>query len=140
MICGQSNTEACFLGVILLYPANFHSTDCSVLINHTTIDVTMIGCSIYGSTALVDLGRFCSFLILYTVGRTPWRGVQPVKRSPPTHRTNADKHQCFSGIRTHDLSVRAGEDGSCLRPRGHCNRLIGCSVPIKVSFGRPYSY
>jgi hypothetical protein len=26
------------------------------------------------------------------------------------------------GIRTHDPSVRAGEDGSCLRPRGHCDR------------------
>jgi hypothetical protein len=25
-----------------------------------------------------------------------------------------------SGIRTHDASVRAGEGGSCLRPRGHC--------------------
>jgi hypothetical protein len=29
-----------------------------------------------------------------------------------------------SGIRTHDPSVRAGEDSSRLRPRGHCDRLI----------------
>jgi hypothetical protein len=28
-----------------------------------------------------------------------------------------------SGIRTHDLSVGAAEDSSCLRPRGHCDRL-----------------
>jgi hypothetical protein len=28
-----------------------------------------------------------SFLILYTVGRTPWRGDQPVARPLPTHRT-----------------------------------------------------
>jgi hypothetical protein len=27
-----------------------------------------------------------------------------------------------NGIRTHDPSVRAGEDGSCLRPIGHCDR------------------
>jgi hypothetical protein len=27
-------------------------------------------------------------------------------------------------IRTHDPGVWAGEDSSCLRPRGHCNRLI----------------
>jgi hypothetical protein len=27
-----------------------------------------------------------------------------------------------SGIRTHDPSVRAGEDGLCLRSRGHCDR------------------
>jgi hypothetical protein len=34
-----------------------------------------------------DLGRFFSFLILYTTGRTPWAGDQPTARPPPTHRT-----------------------------------------------------
>jgi hypothetical protein len=29
-----------------------------------------------------------------------------------------------SGIRTHDHSVRASEDSSCLRPCGHCDRPI----------------
>jgi hypothetical protein len=29
----------------------------------------------------------------------------------------------LSGIRIHDLSGRAGEDSSCLRPRGYCDRL-----------------
>jgi hypothetical protein len=29
----------------------------------------------------------------------------------------------LNGIRTHDPSVRASEDSSCLRPRGHCDRL-----------------
>jgi hypothetical protein len=38
------------------------------------------------------------------------------------HRINADIH-AMSGIQTHDPSVRAGEDSSCLRLRGHCNRL-----------------
>jgi hypothetical protein len=40
--------------------------------------------SIYGSTAL---GCFFSFLILYTVGRTPWTGDQSVTRSLPMQRT-----------------------------------------------------
>jgi hypothetical protein len=31
--------------------------------------------------------------------------------------------QALSGIRTHDRRVRSGEDGSCLRPRGYCDRL-----------------
>jgi cytochrome b subunit of formate dehydrogenase len=35
---------------------------------------TSIYLSTYGSTALVDLSRFFSFLILYTFGSTPWRG------------------------------------------------------------------
>jgi hypothetical protein len=44
--------------------------------------------SIYGFTViLLDLGRFSSFLILYTVGRTPWTGDQHVTRPLPTHRT-----------------------------------------------------
>jgi hypothetical protein len=29
-----------------------------------------------------------------------------------------------SGIRTNDRSVREGEDGSCLRHRGHCGRPL----------------
>jgi hypothetical protein len=36
---------------------------------------------------LLDLGRLFSFLILYTVGRTPWTGDQPVGRPLPTHKT-----------------------------------------------------
>jgi hypothetical protein len=35
----------------------------------------------------IDLGRFFSFLILYTAGRTPWTGDQHVERPLPTHRT-----------------------------------------------------
>jgi hypothetical protein len=73
--------------------------------------------AVYGSAALMDLDRFFSFLIYYTVGRTPWAVDQPVTRPLPTHRINA-----HSRIRTHDPSVRASEDSSCLRPRGHCDR------------------
>jgi hypothetical protein len=32
-----------------------------------------------------------SFLILYTLGRTPWTGDQPVARPLPTHRTTKTK-------------------------------------------------
>jgi hypothetical protein len=38
------------------------------------------------------------------------------------HRINANVH-ALSGRRTHDPSVRAGKDSSCLKPRGHCDRL-----------------
>jgi hypothetical protein len=42
--------------------------------------------SLYGSTGLfLHFGRFFSFLIRYTVGRTPWTGDQPVSRPLPTH-------------------------------------------------------
>jgi hypothetical protein len=39
------------------------------------------------------------------------------------NRRQTDIHTS-SGIRTHDPSVRAGEDISCLRPRGHCDRHV----------------
>jgi hypothetical protein len=36
---------------------------------------------------LLDLGLFLSFLILQTVGRSPWTSDHPVARPLPTHRT-----------------------------------------------------
>jgi hypothetical protein len=54
------------------------------------LKIFVLSLSVYGSTDLVGLGRFFSFLILYTVGRTPWTGDQPVERPLPTHR-----HPCF---------------------------------------------
>jgi hypothetical protein len=69
------------------------------------------------------------FLNLYTVGMTPWTGDQPVARPLPTRRTTQTEWthtgmHASSGIRTHHPSIRAGEEGSCLRQRGHCGRLI----------------
>jgi hypothetical protein len=42
---------------------------------------------------LVDLGRFFRYLILYTVGRTPWTRDQPVARPLPTHRTTPKQNK-----------------------------------------------
>jgi hypothetical protein len=36
---------------------------------------------------------FFSFLILYTVGRTPWTGDQPVERPLPIHRTTQTQNK-----------------------------------------------
>jgi hypothetical protein len=68
-----------------------------------------------------------SFLILYTVSRTPWTGDQSVARPLPTHRTTQTEKthtgiHAVSGIRTYDPSVRASEDSSCFGPRGHRDR------------------
>jgi hypothetical protein len=50
--------------------------------------------SIHRSTVLwLGLGLFFSFLILYTVGRTPWMGDQPVGRPLPTHRTTQTQNK-----------------------------------------------
>jgi hypothetical protein len=55
------------------------------------------------------------------------RGISPSQgRYPHTeqHKQNKRTHiQALSGILTHDPCVLASEDSSCLRPRGHCDRL-----------------
>jgi hypothetical protein len=84
---------------------------------------------LYLYSPLFDLGHLFGFLIFYTVGRTPWAGGQPFARSLPAHwtaqteETHTDIH-ALSGIRNHDPSVRAGEDRSCLRPLGQCDRRV----------------
>jgi hypothetical protein len=58
------------------------------------INISITVFSIYGSIVLLlDLDNFFSFLILYTVGRTPWMGEQPVVRSLPTHRTTQTQNK-----------------------------------------------
>jgi hypothetical protein len=36
---------------------------------------------------LLDIDRFLSFVIVHTVGKTPWAGDQPDARPLPTHST-----------------------------------------------------
>jgi hypothetical protein len=104
---------------------------CSGLLKRTKLNGQSSTLSLYGSTALWTLAIFFNFFILYTVGRTPWTGDQPVARPLSTHRINADIH-ASSGIRTHDPSTRTGEDGSCLRLRGHCDRLYSSTDNRKI--------
>jgi hypothetical protein len=84
----------------------------------------LIYLSMYSSAVLVlDFGRFFRFLILYTASRTPWAGDQRVARPLPKHRVNTHRHPCLEWDSNPRSSVRAGENSSCLRPRGgHCNR------------------
>jgi hypothetical protein len=42
---------------------------------------------------LLIFGRYFSFLILYTVGRTPWTGDQPVARPLPTRGTTQTQNK-----------------------------------------------
>jgi hypothetical protein len=49
------------------------------------------------------------------------------------HRINAHKgNNVLNGIRTHDPSVQASEDGSCLRPRGHRDRQ-SCIIAVIIN-------
>jgi hypothetical protein len=67
------------------------------------------------------------FLNLYIAGRTPWKGDQPVAKpllaytGQHKHRINAHTH-ASKEFQPRIPSVRAGEDSSCLRPRGQCDQ------------------
>jgi hypothetical protein len=88
--------------------------------------------SIYGSTALYWALAAFQFLDIFTqsVGLL-WRGISSSQarylhtgQHTNTEWTHTDIH-VLSGIRTHDLSVRASEGSSCLRPHGHRDRPSG---------------
>jgi len=58
---------------------------------------------------------------------TSWTGISP-SQGHYLHRTAQHKkmrthNNASSWIRTHDPSVRAAEDTTCPRPRGHWGRL-----------------
>jgi hypothetical protein len=57
------------------------------------------------------------------------RGIRPTQglylhRTTQTQNKTLTNIHALSGIRNHDPSVRAAEDISCLRTRGHCDRLL----------------
>jgi hypothetical protein len=84
---------------------------------------------IHSSMALLLApGLFFSFAIIFTQTRLLGRAIIPSQArylytGQHKHRINAHRDiHVLSRIRTHDPSVRASEDSSCLRPRGHCDR------------------
>jgi hypothetical protein len=106
---------------------------------------------IYGSTVLCwTLAAFSAFYSYTQSVGLLGRGISPsqgryLHTEQHKHRINVhtDVHIC-SRIRTHDPSVRASEDSSCLRPRGHCYRLSDGSLPYAknkwlLSFANEFS-
>jgi hypothetical protein len=72
--------------------------------------------------AFMDLLCFFSFLIYTQFVRLLGRGISSSQgRYLHTEYTHTNIH-ASSGIRAHDSSVLAGEDGSCVRRRRHCDR------------------
>jgi hypothetical protein len=79
---------------------------------------------------LLGRGSFFSFLILHTAGRTTWSGDQPVARPLPTHRTKQTqnkrtqyRHPYLEWDSNPRFQLSSERSSSCLRPRGHSDRL-----------------
>jgi hypothetical protein len=91
--------------------------------------------------------RFFSFLILYTFGRTPWAGDQPVARPLPAHRTHTQNKRTQSSMPRVGLEpttpVFKWAKKLCLRSRGNCDWHEQSYLNIKVqtdSGARPVSH
>jgi len=67
---------------------------------------------------------FSEFINLWAFGRAPWTGDQTDLRRTTQHRETRTQIHAPSGVRTRDPSVRATEDSTRLRPRGHGHRQI----------------
>jgi hypothetical protein len=75
-------------------------------------------------------------------------GDQPDARPLHTHRTTQHRKtrthvHASTGIRNHDLSVRAAEDSKCLRLLGHWDRLdddVMMIIIIMISMVKYYRY
>jgi hypothetical protein len=84
---------------ILSWSIKVHLTVCVMNFNSGAVIIfcrllKFFSLSIYGSAALSwVLAAFYNFLILYTVGKTPWTGDQPVARPLPTHRTTQTQNK-----------------------------------------------
>jgi hypothetical protein len=97
----------------------------------------------------MELDRLFSFLMhTQSVGH-PERGITPsqghyLHTEQHKHRINAHIDiNVSSGIRTHDPSFRAGEDDSCLRPHGHCDRpsvYHSQNLFLKADFNTVFQY
>jgi hypothetical protein len=55
-------------------------------------------------------------------------GISPSQGHYLRMQNNTANKYVLSGIRTHDPSVRESDDGSCLRPSGHCDRCSSYQV------------
>jgi hypothetical protein len=93
-------------------------------------------CYYYGSTALCWALAAFSVSLSYTRlvgllgrGKNTSQGLylHTEQHKPRINARNTDTH-VLSGIRTHDPSVQASEDSSCLRPRGRCVPFVGYPV------------
>jgi hypothetical protein len=120
------------------------------LSNHLTIYLSIhpsiylsiylsINLTIYRSTALVDLGRFFSFLIytqsvgLLGRGSARRKAVAYKQDNTKTEQTHTDIY-ALSGIRIHNPSVRVGEGSSGLRRRGRYDRWTTALEPVNTNY------
>jgi hypothetical protein len=97
------------------------------------LSVCLVYLAIHGSIVLLlNLGRFFRFLIMYTVGRTPWTGDQPVARPLPTQNKRTQTSMPRVGF---EPTIPAFERAKTVHALDRAVSLIGRMLfqPTKIS-------
>jgi hypothetical protein len=87
-----------------------------------------LGCRWFALWLCSPVAAFSVSMVFHTVGRTPWTGGQPVARPQHTQRTIQTQNkrtQTSMPLVVFEPTIPVFErakTGSCLRPRGHCDR------------------
>jgi hypothetical protein len=87
---------------------------------------THISLSLFLYSPLLGLRRFFTFLILYTVGGTPWTSEQPVARPLPTHsRTQNKRTQTYMPGKEFEHTIPVFERSKTVRTLDRASTVIG---------------
>jgi hypothetical protein len=105
---GQNCTGACFRIVFRIFTSSSRSTNYCTSVNHVIYAYVVKVLMFMVVLPFVWLWPIFSSLILYTVGRTPWTGDQPVARPLPIHKTTEtqNEHERDSIPRSQCMSER----------------------------------
>jgi hypothetical protein len=129
--------KECVMAVCTCYSYIAGNTDCklrlqffphrnqltSVVIN-MFIHSSMVPQLFFGPWPLLQFRN-----LFYSDGTTPWTSDRPISTPLPKHRITqtqnklTHRHPYLEWGSNEDPSAQASEESSCLRPRGHCDRL-----------------
>jgi hypothetical protein len=108
------------LDALFLFKYQYHHLACRI--PNTETDWLYLPTYLYVPwlySPLSDLNSVFSFLILYTVSRTPWTEDQPVARPLPTHITQSQNKRTETSMPRVGFEAMIPVFERAIRPRGH---------------------
>jgi hypothetical protein len=101
----NGNQNNLFFDVIIIFYETYHEINLNYLL--LVLQPPSLGSLVSTNTEITSE----TINLTYTLGRTPWKGDQPLKDSAYTRQHIQEKLRTYihmqSGVRSHDPSVRA---------------------------------
>jgi hypothetical protein len=114
-----------------------------MLISWNILHESLLSIYIRFNSSLLHLGRFFISLILYTVGRTPWTGDQPVARPLPTHRiaqTQNKRTQTSISWVGFEPTIPAFERAKTIHALDRAATVVGMQESLLQKVGNSYKH